>query len=114
MRSADDCKSKAQYRFGQRLMELFSGEVILEEFIIPQTSGMSLDFFMPRQRWAFEIQGRQHEVFIPYMHKTAGGFVQQMKRDSIKRQWCEMNRIKLIRINDIDVDNVDILGVMSD
>ncbi len=109
----DVCKSNAQYRFGQRLVKLFPNDVVLEEFIIPKGGGLSLDFFMPRQRWAFEIQGRQHNVFVRYMHGTKDGFKQQQVRDKVKCNWCNINQITLIAIDDKNVDSVDILGVID-
>ena len=106
------CRSNAQYRFGQRLMVLFGGEVILEDFIIPH-SGLSLDFFMPRFNVAFEIQGRQHDYFIPFMHGDRLSFKKQKERDLRKMEWCELNGIKLLYVKDTGVDEADILELMN-
>ena len=106
------CRSNAQYRFGQRLLRFFGSEVILEEFGIPH-SGLSLDFFMPRFNVAFEIQGRQHYNFVPFMHGDRLSFGKQKERDSNKAAWCHINEIRLICVRDCDVDKVDIIKKMD-
>lgn len=114
IRSEDTCRSKAQFRFGCKLQGLFRGDVILEEFILPKMRGLSLDFFVPRLKLAFEVDGRQHSTFVPYMHGTLAGFEGQKIRDKMKEEWCHLNHIKLIRIPDDDVDDFDILEAMSE
>jgi hypothetical protein len=114
IRSEDTCRSKAQFRFGRKLQALFGGDVILEEFIMPQMRGLSLDFFIPRLKLAFEIDGRQHSTFVPYLHGTLAGFEGQKRRDGIKEKWCHLNKIRLIRVTDQDVDDFDILEAMGE
>ena len=112
MKDMASCRSYAQYYFGQQLVSLFGSEVILEDFVIPR-SGLSLDFFMPRHRIAFEIQGRQHDQFVPFMHGDRLGFRKQLERDNRKAEWCKANNIRLITIKDKDVPSVDILELLA-
>jgi len=114
IRSEKNCRSKAQFRFGKRLVGLFNGEVVLEEFGIPQMGGTSLDFFLPRLKLAFEVDGRQHRTFVPYLHGDRSGFDNQKQRDNLKERWCDLNNIRLIRVSDQDVDDFDILEAMSE
>lgn len=113
LRDEDDCRSKAQFRFGRRLLEMFPYETILEEFIIPCTNGLSLDFWLPRLKWAFEIQGGQHDRFVKFFHSNQEGFVRQQQRDSIKKYWCSLNNISLMYIRDFQVDFIDILDLVD-
>jgi len=113
MRSEANCRSRAQYRFGRRLLYTFAGEIVLEEFIIPKEHGLSLDFYIPRLCIAFEVDGHQHDTFVPFMHGDRDGFQNQKARDSLKAEWCDINRIRLIRVSDKDVDDFDILGAIG-
>jgi len=78
-------------------MKLYPSYSILEEFGIPD-SRLSLDFFIPSLRLAFEFQGVQHDEFNKHFHGDSGGFKRQQKRDAQKAAWCDMNDIRLIEI----------------
>lgn len=113
LRSENECKSKVQYRFGQRLRALFPDEMLLEEFVIPKSGGLALDFFLPIIGWAFEVNGRQHDEYVRFYHGKRTGFVKQRHRDQDKQEWCDLNKVSLFRIRDKDVDDVDIVGLVN-
>lgn len=113
LRLEHECKSKVQYHFGKRLKMLFPNEMLLEEFVIPKTGGLALDFFMPIIRWAFEINGKQHSEYVPFYHGQRTGFVRQRHRDQDKMEWCRLNNISLFTIQDKDVQDVDIVGLVN-
>jgi hypothetical protein len=96
-RSKESCRSDGQYHLGQQLRQLYKGAVILEEFVIPG-SKLSLDFFIPSFKAAFEFQGNQHDAFNKFFHKDKNDFVKQSQRDQNKKDWCKLNSIKLIEI----------------
>ena len=47
---------------------------------------------------AIEVQGAHHLQFVKHFHKTRANFVRQIKRDTKKLEFCEINSIKLIEI----------------
>jgi hypothetical protein len=96
-RTKENCRSEGQYHLGQQLRQLYKGAVILEEFTIPG-SKLSLDFFVPSFKAAFEFQGNQHDGFNQFFHKDKNDFIKQSQRDQNKKDWCKLNAIKLIEI----------------
>ena len=43
-----------------------------------------------------EVQGQQHDEYIPHFHKSKREFVAAQHRDRLKLEWCELNEITLI------------------
>lgn len=106
MRPEGACKSKLQFYTGQKLRQALPFEMILEEFKIPGHL-LYVDFFLPHRKIAIEIQGKQHQVYTEFFHKTKGAFNQAVNRDDQKRQWCELNKIELILIyNEKDLEDL--------
>ena len=104
IRSLDDCRSKGQFKLGQLLQEFYgSHAIILEDFILPETK-LSLDFFLPHYKLAFEMQGIQHFQFSKFFHGDITGYIKQKKRDANKRHWCELNEIVLFEIQEKDLE----------
>lgn len=99
MRSRSASRSHGQYHLGQQLKALYRTSVILEEFGIPD-SRLSLDFFIPNRRLAFEFQGVQHDEYNLFFHNSEADFNRQRQRDQEKRDWCAKNRIVLVEIRD--------------
>ncbi len=56
------------------------------------------DFYLPKHNTCIEFDGKQHFEPIKYFggEKT---FLETIKRDNIKNQYCEDNNIKLLRIS---------------
>lgn len=100
----DDKTVKSKYHILARelLHEMFSGYTILEEVKLPgsrdpsKKSTLFLDFFIPNLALGIEVHGRQHYEFCKFFHKTKAGFLTSLKRDDIKREWCELNEIDLV------------------
>jgi len=118
LKSVEECRSKSQFHLGQLLQEIYStSAVILEDFVIPETK-LSLDFFLPQRKLAFEFQGTQHTKYSRFFHGDPKNFSAQLVRDDIKRQWCELNKIKLVTLEDpqinIETLKVEIMKVIDD
>lgn len=96
VKSEAACRSKLQYLTGQYLRAKYPFDVILEDFKCPD--GFDLDFFLPKRKLAYEVQGRQHTEFVPFFHKNEAGFKEHQTRDSNKKRFCEINEITLIYI----------------
>lgn len=91
-------RGKFQTQVGNILAELFPGDVICEEFPCVG-EGLHLDFFIPRKTLAIEVQGAQHNKFVEYFHGDIDGFKLQKERDRRKSEWCEINKIRLVKID---------------
>ena len=88
------CRSNIQYEIGQIIKSRYPLDPILEDITIPDTS-LSLDFFLPNRKIAFEVQGEQHDKMNPFFHKSLAEFEDQKTRDENKRFFCELNNIRL-------------------
>lgn len=92
-------KSKYHLKTRQLLKQLFPFEIILEEVYIPGCpTKLYLDFLIPNRRIAIETQGEQHEKYVRHMHGEITGFINSLGRDNLKKQWCELNGIKLVEL----------------
>jgi hypothetical protein len=68
---------------------------LLEEVPIPKYR-LFADFFVPGIKVMVEAHGRQHYEFIKHFHGNVKNFLESKKRDQLKQQWCEHNKINLI------------------
>ena len=105
-------RGKFQTLVGNMLAELYPSDYILEEFPCVGEA-LHLDFFMPRKKIAIEVQGRQHNQFVEFFHGTADGFKAQRARDLRKAEWCELNNIRLVKI-DVGEKREKILSLILD
>jgi hypothetical protein len=107
LRSEQASKSKSQYLLGRVIQQVYSEQaVILEEFPVIGTR-LSLDFFLPNHKIAFEFQGKQHTEFSPHFHRTRAAFERQQQRDLDKKSWCVLNGIRLIEVFEtVDADGL--------
>ncbi len=85
------------------LTKLFPTDIILEEIPIPEL-GLRLDFFIPTRKLAIEIDGQQHAHYTPFFHQTKQKFYHAQANDRRKTDWCELNDITLLRLNDNEKD----------
>ncbi len=101
LRTREACKSELQYQCGQLIKDRFPVEEILEEVYIP-FQGFYLDFFLPRLKIVFEIQGRQHYEYNKFFHKNKLNFNESKKRDFMKEEWCKINNITLYTVDSVE------------
>jgi hypothetical protein len=80
------------------LHKIFPLYAILEEVALPGSGGLTADFVIPQKKIIVEVHGKQHYEFVPYFHVDQMGFIQHKKRDSAKRNWCELNNFLLIEL----------------
>ena len=95
-----DSRSKFQTEAKKFLQNYWQHNIVFEEFPIVGTR-LTLDFYNANKKIAIEVQGRQHTKFVPFFHSSRAKFLQQLKRDTKKFEFCEINNIKLIEIYDI-------------
>jgi very-short-patch-repair endonuclease len=67
---------------------------------------LQFDFFIPSKNICIEYDGKQHFEPIEYF----GGYesyIAQIKKDSVKNEFCESKKIKLIRIPYYEYENIE-------
>ena len=72
-------------------------DIVFEEFRIVG-SRLSLDFYNANKRIAIEVQGAQHTKYVKHFHKNRLKYLDQLKRDQKKLDFCERNDINLVEI----------------
>jgi hypothetical protein len=107
MRPIEECKSNAQFYLGQKLRSIYGTHTpILEEWGIPGTR-LAIDFYLPTYKLAFEFNGSQHDSYNSFFHHSKQDFLRQKVRDLRKKEWCELNDIRLIIIReDLSVEEL--------
>ena len=107
-------KSKRQREVKKFLKKYWKNHVVFEEFPVAGTR-LSIDFYNANKKVAIEVQGRQHTKYIPHFHgKNKANFLSQKRRDIQKKEFCRLNKIRLIGI--FPEDNLTekfITGVIS-
>ena len=105
----DERKRSAPHIQARELIrESFNGYTILEEVKLPgsrnpsKKSVLFLDFFIPNVNIAVEVHGVQHYCYSLFFHKTVAGFYESMRRDKLKKEWCDINNIELIVLDTRD------------
>jgi hypothetical protein len=90
-------RSKFQADVKQFLKKYWVGDVVFEELRIAGTR-LSLDFFNANKKIAIEVQGQQHFTYVKFFHGNRINYLNQIKRDVKKIEFCELNNIKLVEI----------------
>jgi hypothetical protein len=93
-------KSALHIKTRQLLIELFPTLQMLEEVPIPvrKSEVLYLDFYLPLKKYCIEVHGEQHYKLVGFYHQNLMGFLKSKKRDSDKKEWCELNDIKYIEL----------------
>jgi len=93
-------KSSLHLKARTLIKECFPTLQILEEIVIPLRlrERLILDFYLPLNRKCIEIHGEQHYKYSKFFHKDRLGFLRHKKRDTEKREWCELNDIQYIEL----------------
>tara|TARA_R100000008_G_scaffold83479_1_gene68968 strand:- start:1444 stop:1851 length:408 start_codon:yes stop_codon:yes gene_type:complete len=104
-------KSSLHIKAKKLLDEIFPHDRILEEISLAgsrtsrRRGTLRADFFIPNRRILVEVHGEQHFKFNTFFFKDKLSFYKAKARDSEKKEWCDINEIKLIELNyneDID------------
>ena len=62
-----------------------------------------VDFYIPDYKIGIEVHGRQHDEFVPHFHGDAAGWAAHRRRDNLKLEWAEENKITLVVIREKDI-----------
>lgn len=82
------------------LREIYPTIPILQEVTIPlrRSEVLYLDFYIPLLKKVIEVHGEQHYKFVAHYHSNALGFIRHKKRDSDKKEWCEINSLAYVEL----------------
>lgn len=96
--------SELHLKIRNYLTEKYPTFVIMEEVPIKvyPKKVLFLDFYVPVLRMAIEAQGKQHDEYCKHFHGNRMNFFTQKKNDRLKKEWCEINGITHLEINDKD------------
>ena len=91
-------RSKFQFHAKKFLQRYWKNDVVFEEFPVPHTK-LTLDFFNFSTNVAIEVQGIQHRKYSKFFHgNTNYKYLDQLKRDQYKFDFCEEFGIVLVEI----------------
>ena len=71
---------------GEMLAFWYPNETVYRNYRPPWLLGMELDFYFPDLKFAVEVNGAQHYLFVPVMQDDPEKYTDQRRRDSRKRQ----------------------------
>jgi len=97
--------SKIQFKTKQFLKDYWESHVVFEEFPVAGTR-LKFDFYNANKKIAVEVHGAQHTKFVKFFHRRKSKFVEQLRRDQQKMDFCNLNEIRLVEIFDGDPINV--------
>lgn len=99
----NDGNSKLEISFRDSIKQYWKQYLVLFQFRIPG-SLMKFDFFCLNKRLIVEIDGIQHGEFNKHFHQNSrNNYLNSIKRDLIKEEWCKINNISLLRLNEDDL-----------
>lgn len=79
------------------LYPFWKNDVVVTQLKVAGTK-LTIDFFNVTRRIAIEVQGRQHQEYVPFLSGSRSGYLSQIKRDMMKSDFCAINKIKLVEI----------------
>ena len=106
----DKVKKEIQKKFGSGV--IFSGQkkeeyptdLILEEVYVPGEQ-LYLDFYLPLRKLIVEVNGAQHDKYIPFFHGSLKNFLLSKANDNKKKEWATLNNMVLIVL--LHSENID-------
>ncbi len=77
------------------------------------TKSLPFDFYLPKLNICIEFDGKQHFEIGSFGSKNdiniIENFIKLKKNDSIKDNYCTLNKIKLLRISYLEIYNIDLI-----
>jgi len=92
--------SKLSDKVYDLLKDIFHHNVILKEhYVNYKGNRLFFDFYIKDLCILFECQGRQHKNFVEHFHQDRDGFFESKKRDNLKIEYTEINKITFVTID---------------
>lgn len=61
------------------------------------------DFYLPKQNYIIEFNGKQHYEYMPEYHKSEGSFEYQQARDKALEEYCLTHNINFVAFRYQDI-----------
>jgi len=110
------CKSsKGEEEIRQILKEfnvLFTEQLGFKECIADNKRRLLFDFYIPSLNTCIEYDGKQHSHSIPYWGGEEG-LKRRKKYDRIKTEFCQKNKINLLRISYLENIREKLIGIIN-
>lgn len=107
------CRSKLQKKVKDLLYSNWVSDIVFEELPVLGTR-MTLDFYNANKKLAVEVDGNQHYKYNKFFHSNSRqNFLSQLQRDEKKEYFCEINKIKLVRILERDTIDEELLRTLD-
>ena len=101
-------RSKRQRQTKLFLKKYWQHHIVFEEFPVAGTK-LTIDIYNANKKIAVEVQGRQHTEYVPFFHgKNKANYLNQLRRDQHKLEFCRLNGITLIEIYEEDKINLNL------
>ena len=99
-RPKDNCSSYHKEAI-ELVKKIYPNATMLQEVSAKIGYGKTLylDIYLPTLNVAIEVDGEQHSERNDFFHKDRQAFLRAKFRDEQKKEWCELNDIKLIRFD---------------
>jgi len=69
-----------------------------EYFVKFKGQTLYFDFYLKELNILIEVQGAQHYEYNKHFHGNREGFVSSKRRDNLKKEYCELERMALVII----------------
>jgi very-short-patch-repair endonuclease len=76
----------------------------------PKLSPLQLDRYYPDLKLAFEYDGKQHDEYVKFIHKSKSNFDYYKVCDALKDKGCKQRGITLIRVDHKDKLNEQLVA----
>lgn len=98
----EESRSKLQFSVKKFLEKYWKNHVVFEEFPVAGTK-LTIDFYNATKKIAIEVQGQQHRKYVPFFHGGyKNNYINQLRRDKQKADYCVINDIDLVEIYETD------------
>ena len=98
----EESRSKLQFSVKKFLEKYWKNHVVFEEFPVAGTK-LTIDFYNATKKIAIEVQGQQHRKYVPFFHGGyKNNYINQLRRDKKKSDYCAINNIDLVEIYETD------------
>jgi len=72
--------------------------IFIEHYVKYKSNKLFFDFFIKELSVLIEVQGRQHDEYVEHFHGDRSGFFNSMRRDNLKKEYCQLNDMTLVEI----------------
>ena len=92
------CRNVFEIAYGKSFFNLYPGAWLVNN----SGNKMQLDGYNAELNIAFEFQGKQHDIYVPFFQKSSKELKRRKINDQIKKSLCKENGVRLVIINEFE------------